>query len=143
MNRVLILGLAILVVAGLASCQQSRPLEVTGGWARPGFTGGTSAAYFSVNNPADSGDTLTGASSQVAKMVELHLSSMDANGTMRMQQQETVDIPPGVQVEFRPGGLHVMLINLAQDLQPGDTFNLVLTFKNRGNVTIAVEVREP
>lgn len=128
----------------LSSCQISNPpIDVTEAWARPGFAGGNSAVYFIVQNPGREADTLLEASSPVAAIVELHISTMDSAGTMRMEQQEKVDIPPGVDVEFRPAGLHVMLINLLEDLQPGDTFEIVLSFENRGEITVPVEVHQP
>jgi len=73
-------------------------------------------------------------------------SSMDTNlagGVMMMVQQENVRIGAQSQIEFTPGGLHVMLIGLNQDLNPGDTFQVTLNFENAGQITLDVPVREP
>ena len=73
-------------------------------------------------------------------------SSMDTNlagGVMMMVQQENVRVGAQSQLEFTPGGLHVMLIGLAQDLNPGDTFQVTLTFEKAGRITLDVPVREP
>ena len=73
-------------------------------------------------------------------------SSMDTNlagGVMTMVQQENVPVGAQSQIEFSPGGLHVMLIGLNQDLNPGDTFQVTLNFENAGQITMDVPVREP
>ena len=73
-------------------------------------------------------------------------SSMDTNlagGVMMMVQQENVPVGAQSQIEFSPGGLHVMLIGLNQDLNPGDTFQVTLNFENAGQITMDVPVREP
>ena len=116
--------------------------QVSGAWARPGAAGENSAAYFTINNPTPNPDHLIGASSSIAGEAQLHLSEVDANGVARMHHQEAVEIPAGWQVTFAPGGLHVMLIGLHQDLEPGDVFTLTLEFENAGSVDVRVEVLE-
>lgn len=59
-----------------------------------------------------------------------------------MEMQEAVQIPGGDPVEFKPGGLHIMLVDLNRDLKAGDTISLTMSFQNAGNVTIDVFVRE-
>ena len=68
---------------------------------------------------------------------------MDANGVMSMQPQESVPVPAQGTVEFKAGGLHVMLINLNRDLKVGDTFTVTLNFQNAGEITVDVTVKEP
>jgi len=68
---------------------------------------------------------------------------MSDNGTMVMQQQESIPIPAGDSVELKPGGLHVMLIELRQDLKPGDELELILNFQNAGEMEYKVTIREP
>jgi hypothetical protein len=61
---------------------------------------------------------------------------------MEMRPQENVPVPSGASLAFEAGGFHVMLIDLEQDLQPGDTFELTLTFQSAGQRTVTVEVVE-
>jgi len=68
---------------------------------------------------------------------------MDSNGVMSMKMQKSVPAPAQQEVIFKPGGLHVMLFNLKQDLKVGDTITLTLNFKEVGDVVIDVPVREP
>jgi len=70
------------------------------------------------------------------------MSMMDDNGVMSMQMQEALPIPAQQEIIFKPGGLHVMLVGLTQDLKVGDTITLVLNFKEVGSLTIEASVRE-
>lgn len=118
-------------------------LSVEDSWARPGNAGANSAVYFQVNNPGEQADILLSAESDVAEYLELHMSMMRDDGTMSMQQQESIPIPQNSSVMFEPGGLHLMLINLQTELDPGDEFPVVLRFQEAGPVEIEVLVREP
>lgn len=61
---------------------------------------------------------------------------------MGMREVGSIDVPAGSTVSLEPGGLHIMLIGLATDLQPGDTYDLTLVFEAAGERTVTVEVRE-
>lgn len=135
------LGFALVALV-LNACGQ-KTLSVENVWARPGITGGNSAVYFVVNNPTGIADTLLSASTPVTPNAEMHKSKMNENGVMEMQQQDSVQVPARSQVEFQPGGLHVMLINLPQDLNAGETISLTLTFQNAGEIELSVPVKEP
>jgi copper(I)-binding protein len=135
------LGFALLALV-LGACGQ-KTLSVENAWARPGITGGNSAVYFVINNPTGVADTLLSTSTPVTPNAEMHKSQMNDNGAMEMQQQDSVPVPARSQVEFQPGGLHVMLINLPQDLNAGETISLTLTFQNAGEINLSVPVKEP
>jgi periplasmic copper chaperone A len=66
----------------------------------------------------------------------------DGAPMMAMREIPAIDIPAGGSVELAPGGLHIMLLDLVDDLAPGDRFELTLTFEGAGDVTITVEVRD-
>jgi copper(I)-binding protein len=130
------------LAAMLAACGSAddQTLQVSNIWARPGLADGNSAVFFKIENPG-ADDTLLAASSDVAGAVELHKTSMQ-DGVMKMEHQMSVPIPTGT-TEFKPGDLHVMLISLADDLQAGDTFSILLNFESAGEKTLEVIVREP
>jgi copper(I)-binding protein len=130
------------LAAILAACASANgQLQVADVWARPGLAGGNSAAYFVIENGTGSDDTLLSASSDVAGAVELHMTMME-NGNMQMEPQQEVPVQAG-NTEFEPGGLHVMLIGLNRDLNPGDTFSLTLDFAKAGTLPLQVTVSEP
>lgn len=110
-------------------------------WARPALQGNPSAVYFKIENNLKESDRLLSVTSQVAEFNEIHLSSM-VDGTMKMMEQEYVEIEPNQVFEFKPMSYHIMLINLKQDLKVGDQFEISLTFEKSGEKTIIVEVKE-
>lgn len=119
------------------------PFEVRDAWARPGFSGGTSGVYLTIDNSAGSTDILLSASSTAAERTELHQTQMDQAGTMRMEPLQSIEVANNSILSLAPGGLHIMLISLSQDLNPGDSFELTLSFQQKGEVSVNVEVREP
>lgn len=140
------LTVVLLVAAVAAGVAGARPrVAVEGAWARPsramGEMGSTSAVYFVLRNTGFVADRLVGASTPVAGMVELH-ETVHEGDVARMEPQEAVMVPARGRVEFRPGGLHVMLMRLTRDLAPGDRFPVTLRFERSGAVEIEVEVRE-
>ena len=142
-KRVYIIIAFLAFASFLAACSPASAgrLQVNHVWARPGLAGGNSATYFVIENGTGTDDTLLSASSDVASAVELHMTSMQ-DGNMQMMHQEAVPVPAG-ETEFKPGGLHVMLIGLNQELSPGDTFSLTLDFATAGEMPLQVVVAEP
>ncbi len=136
----------VLLVLSLAGCAAQGPttqvLGVDDPWARPGEAGSTSAVYFTLTNANPQEDLLLSAESQVAASTELHRSTM-SEGVMRMEPQENVPLPANGEVAFEPGGLHVMLVDLADGLEVGETFPLTLTLQEAGEFSFEVTVREP
>jgi copper(I)-binding protein len=55
---------------------------------------------------------------------------------MQMRAAPSVDIPAGGRVVFEPGGLHVMLLDLAKPLQEGQRLPLTLIFRHAGSVHV-------
>ncbi|MEZ4767343.1 MAG: copper chaperone PCu(A)C [Caldilineales bacterium] len=107
------------------------------------MAGMNSAVYMVLANGSATPDRLVSAAADVAGAVEIHETVMDGD-VMRMQQlTDGIEIPANGQVELKPGGLHVMLIGLARDLNPGETFPVTLQFEQAGAVTVEAEVRQP
>ena len=61
---------------------------------------------------------------------------------MTMQPVDSIELPAGEEVSLEPGGYHIMLLDLVAPLEVGDTFDIVLTFENAGEVTVTAEVRD-
>ena len=137
--------LALIWIAGLllSSCAPPRAegMVVHGAWARPAGQGANGAVYFRIENNSPQADALIGISSDVAEAVEMHESSMNGD-VMEMHQLRSVPLEAGVEVVFEPGGLHVMLVALKQDLQVGDEFEITLQFQEFEDITLRVPVRE-
>lgn len=145
MKKFLFIILATMMIA-LSACQgaqTSTQLTVKDAWARSALQGNPTAIYFVINNPTDEEDVLLTASTDASMMTELHMSSMDASGVMKMTPQENVPVPAKSEVIFKQGGLHVMLMNIKKDLKPGDTVKLTLNFEKAGQIVLDVPVKTP
>jgi hypothetical protein len=143
LKRFLIVSLVwLFALPVLAGCGRSGDLMVENAWARPGISGGNGGAFFTINNPTSSGDKIIQVKSDVADAVELHQTTME-DDVMKMTPQEFVDVPANSTVEFAPGGLHVMLIGLTDDLAVGDKFQVLLEFEDHAPIQFDVTVLEP
>lgn len=104
-------------------------------------TSGTGAGYMVIRNAGAQDDRLTGGDTAVAETVEVHEAS-DDGGVMKMTPlPDGVVIPAGGEETLTPGGYHLMLVGLKEDLTNGKTFELTLHFEKAGEVTVPVTVR--
>lgn len=113
-----------------------------GAWARSTPEGApTGAVYGDLINLSSETDTLVGAETDIADVVELHEMRMGEGDVMQMRPLESgIDIEPNQYQSLQPGGLHIMLIGLKQTLLAGSSFDLTLHFQQSGEVTITVPV---
>ena len=152
-TRLVLSALAVssLVVAGgstLATTPDATPAAMAGMSGTPAAgmdmhqqaMTGTSAAYLTIENAGSEPDRLVSASSPAAKTVEIH-EMQEVDGAMRMRPLAGgLAIPASGTVALEPGGYHVMLIGLVEDLTEGDIYDLTLTFERAGDVTVQVPV---
>ncbi len=139
----LLLTLAALLFVGLTvwAAEMAR-IEVADAWVRPSIgQGTTSAAYMTIANKGDVGDLLKSARTPRAKSVELHQTTMSADGVMQMRKVEgAIPIEAGELLELKPGGTHLMLFGLEDALKAGEQLILTLEFANAGPVDVVVPV---
>ena len=124
----------------LTACGAEKGIEIHGAWMRPAGQGENGAVYFVIHNHSSQADELTGVTSDIA-VAEMHESRMNGD-IMQMNKVESVSLEPYAEIEFAPGGLHVMLVGLKQDMKVGDEIDLSLHFKNYQDITVRVAVRE-
>lgn len=101
--------------------------------------GTTSAIYFVLRNRGGEADRLIAARTEVASVVELHLSAIEG-GVMRMRQVESIEVPARGEARLEPGGYHLMLIGLNRELKDGDSFGVALEFERTGARVVEVVV---
>lgn len=118
-------------------------IQIEEAWARPGMVGRMSAAYFRISNGGAETDYLVNAKSEVAALTEIHESYQADGGMMGMRQVERVEVPSMSSVMFQQGGLHIMFIQLNQDLGEGDTIALTLEFESGETQVVDVPVGRP
>lgn len=96
-------------------------------------------AYMIIANESEVDELLTSAESAVAENVEIH--SMEQQGEMmRMRRVDSVEIAAGSEVELKPGGLHLMLIGLVQEVEAGGTVELKLSFESGAILVVSAPV---
>ena len=98
------------------------------------------AGYLSLTNNSDSTLTIDGASSAVAKKVEIHLSKVE-NDVAKMIKQDSVKVEAGATFEFKHGSYHLMLMGLENALKPGDVVDIILETSN-GDILIEMPVKK-
>ena len=114
------------------------------GGTQMAMEGPVSAAYMIIENKGGQADKLVAVETSVAAVNEIHETKEMADGKMGMQPvQGGLEVPAKGSVELKPGGLHIMLMNLRQDLTPGQTFTLTLKFQSGKQMTIDVPVKAP
>jgi len=134
-------ALLLAALAGAAALPSVAQVVVANPWVR-GTVAGQKAtgAFMELKSATDT--SLVSAASPVAGIVEVHEMKMDA-GVMRMNAVDKLALPAGKAVELRPGGYHVMLMDLKQTLKEGDTVPVTLTFEDKAGGKQTVEVKAP
>jgi hypothetical protein len=138
--RYSILTVALLAAMPALALAQAPAVQVGQAWARPS-AGGTGAVYLTLT-ARGTPDQLTGASTPVAGMAMLHQTTTEG-GVARMRDVEGVALPAGQAVTLRPGGTHIMLMDLTRKLKPGDSFPLTLAFAKAPAASVTVSVLKP
>jgi hypothetical protein len=123
-------------------------VRVEGAWARqaPMMKGdsmagsGNGAVYLTIVNTGGAPDALLSASSDVAATVEVH-ESYQESGMMMMRPVPKLGVPAGGKHEMKPGGYHLMLLNLKRQLKAGQVVNLTLVFEKAGRLAVKAKVK--
>lgn len=90
-----------------------------------GAPGEASAVYMRIKNRGDEDRVIVSAESAAAERIEFHQTVIE-NDIARMEALESLVIPVGNTLELRPGGTHIMLSGLREDLRSEDRFTLQL-----------------
>ncbi len=145
------IAVLFLAALGLGGC--ARGGQVIGGqkagivveqaWSRPvPMAEGTGALFIMIKNNGDQADALLEVKTDIAKMTEMHETVMKGDVMeMRPIAGQRIEIPAQGSVELKPGGLHVMLMEVAKPLAAGDKFEAILRFEKTGEQIVTVEVR--
>jgi len=118
-------GIAAVLFAGAAHAQE---VSVSAPWTRATVPQQRATGMF-MQLKAAQDMTLVGARSDAAEHTEIHEMVMEGD-VMKMREIKQVALPAGQAVEFKPGGLHVMFLDLKQQVRAGDSLPVTLTFKD-------------
>lgn len=116
-------------------------LKIENPYARATVPGQKAAGGFMKIENKGTADQLIAASSPVAGEMQLHTMTMDGN-VMKMREVKAIDVPANGTVELKPGGLHLMFMDIKSPLKAGEAVPVKLKFQKAGEVEIKVPVRE-
>lgn len=133
------------LLAPLSGCfeDNSAKLEVVDPYVRaipPGRT--VTAAFFTLHNKSEQVCHLVAATAENIERAELHNHLLE-DGLMKMREVDSVEVPAGEQVAFKPGSLHIMLYGVSRNMTHGDKIQLTLEFEDCDNLVVDAEVRHP
>jgi periplasmic copper chaperone A len=113
------------------------PIKITDPWARATPKGASSGAgYLTITNNGTVPDRLSCASSDVSAQCQIHSMVMD-NGVMKMRPVEGgLEIKPGETVTLKPGGNHLMLMDLKHPLEAGKFAIATLQLEKAGTIKV-------
>jgi len=131
-----ILAFALLLIATAADAQ----VEIDKAWARATAPGAPVAGgYLTIRNKGAAPDRLVGASSAAAARVELHVHIREGE-VMKMRQVSAYDVPANGAFELKPGGAHLMFLQIARPFKEGDKIPVKLKFDKAGEVNVEFAV---
>jgi copper(I)-binding protein len=140
--KVLLVSVFGLGLFNMAQAQNAKvgSVQIENAYTRSTVPGQMAAGGFmKIENKGSGPDQLISASSPVAGEVQLHEMAMDGN-VMKMRQVKDIAVPAGGSVELKPGGLHLMFMNIKAPLAAGGTVPLKLKFAKAGEVEVQLPV---
>ena len=118
----------------------SAQISIEKPWARATAPGARVAGgYMVIRNPGAAADRLLSASSPASAKVELHVHLND-NGVMKMRQVPGYDVPAKGAFELKPGGAHLMFIDIGRPFKEGEKLPVKLKFERAGEISAEFHV---
>lgn len=145
MKKLNVVVLFMLIFTGMAYAHEYKigSLEVDHPYMRETPPGAAVAGGFmTIHNHGDTADRLIGGEVDFAGHVEVHTMSME-DGIMKMMKLENgLEIPAKGEAVLKPGGYHIMFINLDEQVKQGKKYEGVLIFEKAGKVEVEFSVEK-
>ena len=136
----LMLALLLAPSLVLAHSYELQNIKISHAWARATASSAKNGAVFiPLLNSGKVQDALIAASTPVAELVEIH-ETVKHGEIHKMEHQHDLQLVPNKPVAMRPGGKHLMLMGLKQQLKEDDKFPMTLEFAKAGKIEIEVWV---
>jgi hypothetical protein len=129
--------LMLLALAASPVCAQ---VSVEQPWSRatpPGSKIGV--GFMQLKNAGAAAERVVGVNSPVAGRVEMHVTTREGD-VMRMRQVESFDVPAGGSFDLKPGGAHLMLVDLHRPFKQGEKVPLTLKLEKGGELKVELTV---
>ena len=130
-----------LIAFALAALPAWAQVSVDKPWSRATPPGAKVGAGFMRLRNAGAADRVIGASSPVAGRVEMHVTVRDGD-VMKMREVTSFEVPAGGSFELKPGGAHLMLVDLKRPLKKGEKVPLTLKLEKCGELKAELTVEE-
>jgi len=137
LNQLLLATTAVLTLCGAAQAE----VTAKDAWVRATVTQQKATGMF-VQLTSTTDARLVAAGSPAAGVVEIHEMAMDGN-VMKMRAVPGLDLPAGKTVELKPGGYHVMLMDLKQPIKDGDLVEVTLTIEGKDKKRETLNLKAP
>lgn len=128
-----------LLLAGAIGAAQAQTVSADGAWVRATVHGQRATGGFMTLTSKEA-LRIVGVSSPVANVAEIHEMKME-NDVMRMRALDGLDLPAGTPVVLKPGGHHLMLMELKKPLPKGSLVPVTLTVKDARGVQSQIELQ--
>lgn len=116
-----------------------KEIDVHTAWVRPTAQGENAAVYFTLHNHTDTDDELLSISSNVTDTIEIHETTVE-NDIAQMTMLASLPLAADEEIIFQPGGLHVMLVGVQQELVLGEQIGVILHFREHADIVVNVHV---
>lgn len=137
MKKIIIATLLSLTASAWA--QAPANVEVKDAWVRATVAQQKSTgAFMQLTAVADT--RVVQVSSPIAGVVEIHEMAMDKD-VMRMRAVPALPLPAGKTVELKPGGYHVMMMDLKGPVKAGDVVPVTLVLESKDGLRSTLEVK--
>ncbi len=136
-----IVSALLLVVAGCGQEHTGDPIVVRDAWIREPPPRSPAAGYLVIENRGGEPVELVAVATEAAEQTEIHVMEYK-NDRMTMRRVAGLQVPAGGEVALKPGGTHLMLMELRQPLRDGDEVELVLRFGDGTERRTQVPVRK-
>ncbi len=115
-------------------------IQIEKPWSRATAPGAKLAAgYMVIRNKSASPDRLIGASSPLAARIETHITVKDGD-ILRMREAKGYDVPAKGSYELKPGGAHLMFVDIKRPFKEGDKIPVTLHFEKAGEIKVEFQV---
>jgi copper(I)-binding protein len=134
-------SMALMLALTVSPWVRAQTVEVADAWARATVAGQSASGAF-MNIRASEPVRLVAVSTMAAGVSEVHEMKMEQN-VMKMAAIPALELPAGKWVELKPGGYHVMLMDLKKPLTDASTVTLNLVFENAKGARSTQQVQVP
>lgn len=119
----------------------SPQIKIENAWMRSANQGMNAALYFDIKNLTPKDYELVNVSSDIAKVVQIH-ETYKQGENLGMRKVESITIKGKTTFHLAPGGFHVMVIRLKENIKLGDKKEFTLTFRNNEKIRIVAIVKD-